>query len=177
MSFLSNFNKKLFSNIIILPVFLLFITAPLYSQGFDEKKINAIVDKFFNCLKKCDQKGIKRYIHQDVIFKDMTRQELLALGEKMFAEEVSISDYMISITGHNIYQFVKLNYKLLNYKIQKEVKIEEIGSKDEKIKGKLFYMKVLIVYEMDKKIIKKRAEIDIIEDEGKEGFKILGFII
>jgi len=95
----------------------------------------------------------------------------------MLDEKISISEYMIKVTGHNIHKFLKSSFKLLDYEIKEKVYAEVVLVEDKYIKEKLYYIKAKITYKEGKKIIKnKKCEIDIIkENTGK--YKILGFII
>lgn len=168
--------KNVFIKIICISL-LLILSFPSYSQQSEKAKILGIVKKFFLYLKTRNETELKKILCKEINFKYISQEKLIKLGEKMLNEEISISEYMIKVTGHNIYKFLKSSFKLLDYEIKAKVYAEVVMIEDKYIKEKLYYIKAKITYKEGKKIIKnKKCEIDIIkENTGK--YRILGFII
>ena len=168
--------RKIFIKIICISL-LLILSFPSYSQQSEKEKILAIIKKFFLHLKTRNEKELKKILCKEINFKYISPEEIVELGEKMLDEKISISEYMIKVTGHNIYKFLKSSFELLDYEIKEKVYAEVVLVEDKYIKEKLYYIKAKITYKEGKKIIKnKKCEIDIIkENTGK--YKILGFII
>ncbi len=161
-----------------LSIIILFgLSSFLYSQSSPEREIITTVKKFFTYLRENNEKELKKILCNEIKLKNISKEELIRLAEKMLDEKISISEYIITVTGNNICKFLDSSFILLHYKIEKQIGTEVILVKNEIIKEKLYYIKVLITYKEGERVIKnKRCEVDVIRDNTGE-YKILGFII
>jgi len=149
----------------------------LYSENISKDIILNKTKNFLTYLQKGDKNGIKNFTHKKMEFNNMTKQQIHELAEAMLSEKISIPDYIIKITGHNINKFLSKNAEILNYKIEGEVSSEITLDKDNKISDTIYYIKILLTYKENNKVIKdKQCEIDFSQEkDGK--YYIIGFII
>ena len=138
----------------------------------------SIVDFATGFLKNLQAKDIvrlKEILSKNIQLKSLDKKNLLALADNMMLGKLSVSEYILKISGHNIQQFLSEELELVKYGKYKECGIEK-NMGDIKIKGNLYYVKFEISCKGPGNNIRNRLiEIDIIKENNK--FTIFGFII
>ncbi|MBN1898255.1 MAG: hypothetical protein JW827_05730 [Spirochaetes bacterium] len=154
--------------------FLLFLPCFLYTQHTPEKEILLTVKKFFHLLKVNNKNGMQNILCHNMKLDPMNNDDIIRLGEQMLNGDIPISEYIVKITGHNIYKFLHF-YQLVNFEITEKVR-SEVTIEEDRMKDNYFYVRVLIIYkDGGSEIKKKKCEINIIREKSR--YKILGFIL
>ncbi len=133
-----------------------------------EKKIIKNIEILFKLLQLKDKTKLLQMIDKRIELKKIPRDKLLRLSDKLLNDEISITDYIILLTGNNLSYFLT-NYKILSYKI---LSID----KESKYGGGFYYAKLKIDYYKNNKLLKNNdLEIDFLLKDNK--LKLIGFII
>jgi len=105
----------------------------------------------------------------------LEKKKIIQLCDDMMSEKISISKYILLITGHNLNQFLNHKLKLVKFKLINEYGVETKHD-SKSIKEKLFYIRFKASYEKDGKLYNNMViEINIIKEDKK--YKVIGFII
>ncbi|MBU1075781.1 MAG: hypothetical protein KKH98_00720 [Spirochaetes bacterium] len=134
------------------------------------------IEKILNEEKQKRTTALKKIVYKDIIFSELTKNQLHQLGIQMLSDEISILEYMIKISGHNIYQFANLEYKLIDYKIFNNVYKDIIDQADSAKKKNVFSIRGIISYKEGSRSFKKKWEMQLIR-EPENKFMIIGFIL
>jgi hypothetical protein len=165
---------KNFFKILIL---LFILTKTIYPQDKIKNQIIELSEKFLNYLKSNNINQVKILIFNQVKFSKLSEKEIISLGEDVLAEKIPVSEYIIKITGNNLFNLFSGEISIVEYEINsKEMGTEKVINKDKFLKEDFYYIKGRAKFKQkDKTINDKEFEIDILRDEKNE-LKIFGFI-
>ncbi|MBU1077289.1 MAG: hypothetical protein KKH98_08350 [Spirochaetes bacterium] len=120
-------------------------------------------------------KTVQNMICPEVKLLPLEKTKIMQLCDDMMMEKISISKYILMITGHNLHQFLNHKLRLINFKLINEYGVETKYD-NKTIKEKLYYIRFKASYEKEGKIHNdKIIEINIIKEDNK--YKVIGFII
>lgn len=165
---------------IILFIFLIFLSTIIKAEnptsGININVVN-LATKFLNNLQKMNTPKIKNMLSRKVQLEILDREKILMLTDEMMTEKISVFDYIVKITGHNIQQFLKNKLQILKFSKPQDMGMER-RVEDKNIKGDFYFIKFKITYKnknSNQTIVNRLIEIDIKKENNK--FKIVGFII
>lgn len=155
---------------------ILIINILLYSQdNTDKNELNKYANNLLNAIQQKDQDTIKKHLISLIRLNLLNKNEVIKYADDLMTEKISVFQYIINITGHNISLFINSNYDLVSFNPINESGVEEIKN-DNMIKGNLYYVKYNITYKINNKITQNKIiEIDLIKIDNQ--YKIVGFII
>lgn len=160
---------------IIIIIFLLFLNTSLQAISPLNSEIIKYSKTFLNNLLNKKINDTQEMIYPKIKLKMLDKKKILQLSDDMIMDKISISKYILFITGHNLHQFLNKKFQLLSFKMTNKYGAETIVN-DKIIKEIFYYIKFEISYKKNGKIFKdKLIEINIIKENGK--YKIFGFIL
>lgn len=160
---------------IIIIIFLLFLHTSLQAISPLKSEIIKYGKTFLNNLLNKKINDTQKMIYSKIKLKTLDKKKLLQLSDEMMMEKISISEYILYLTGHNLYPFLNKEFQLLSFKMLGKYGAETVIN-DKIIKELFYYIKFEISYKKNGKIFKdKLIEINIIKENGQ--YKIFGFIL
>ncbi len=168
--------KRKLKKIIIITIICFCSFFTVKAENSPQNKIENLAINFLNNLQTKNISKIKNLLSDKIqlkIFDDKKKSELV---DDMMMEKISVFEYILRITGHNLQQFLNDNFKLTRFSKAQDYGMEQ-NVNDKNITGNLYYIKFKISYEncRNNKKIDRLIEIDIIKENDK--FKIFGFVI
>lgn len=161
--------------IIIISFCLSCLVFNLRAEDPNKEKVIELTTNFLNNLQAKEMQKLKNILSAYLQLKTLPYKQILVIADDMMSGKIPVSEYILSVTGHNIQQFLENKYQLIQYTGVQEYGIDR-NVDDRKIKGNFYYIKFKITYKNNDKIIEnKLIEIDIIKENNK--LKIFGFIL
>ena len=153
-------------------LFMFFTSVSIYSFTIDKDTKNKLTQLSHDIILNIKEKKIeklKQFMSPDIKIRQLDKVSLMQLSDNLLNDNISIIEYIIDITGHNIYLFLNKN-KILLYKIVLIDKESKYGDTD------FYFVKLKVNYKIGNKIYRgKELELDFKKYNNK--FILIGFII
>jgi len=163
-------------NVVIIILYICLSVNIALADEIPREQLEKTTIRFLNNLKAENKALIRKKLFSKVELKRLKKDKITELVDDMIRGKMSIFDYLIKITGHNLLLFLQGNYRFIKYG-----KIEKIGKgrslEKSVIKGDFYYIKLTIDFiEKGKTKIEKRLiEINMIQENNK--YKVFAFVL